>query len=217
MRRSGTQKRHRASRIKRACLLVLLACLTYFSLFIAIIHQRGTLDSAQKSDLIIVLGAGLRSDGRPGPALTRRSQLGAELWRNGLAPMILCAGGQAESYPRSEAAACREVLLMSGVASEAILLEAHSRSTEENAIFSKPIMADHGFEDAILVSDSYHILRATWLFEREGVQVSASPVPYQRIRGRLAYPLSLLREFLAFHWHFFKDALGLPVTHISGL
>ncbi len=195
----------------------MLAGLVYFCLFIAIIHQRGTVDSARDSDLIIVLGAGLRSDGKPGPALTRRSQQGAELWREGMAPMILCAGGQAESYPRSEAAACQEVLLKGGVPEEAILLEEMSRSTEENAIFSRRIMAEQGYGDAILVSDSYHLLRATWLFERQGIHASGSPVPSSRIRGRLAYPLSLLREFLAFHWHFVKDALGIPLTHISGI
>ena len=146
--------------------------LLYILGFGAAIHHRGTIDNAEESDVIIVLGAGLLRDGRPGWALTRRSLHGAELWRRGMAPYVLCAGGKAESYPRSEAAACREVLLSRGVPADAIILEDRSRSTEENAIFSRRVMIDEGLLDAVLVSDSYHMLRASWLFQLQGIETT---------------------------------------------
>ena len=217
MKTSAPRKRGKASLIRRAALLLTLLGMAYALLFMALIHHAGMLDTAENSDLIIVLGAGIQPDGSPGPVLTRRSQHGAELWQRGLAPVVLCAGGKAQSHPRSEAAACREILLDSGLPEHVVLMEERSRSTEENAIFSKPIMREGGYEDAILVSDSYHMLRASWLFGRQGMALSASPVPASRIRGRLSYPRSLLREFLAFHWHFVKDALGLPMTHLGGM
>ena len=203
--------------LKRGLLLLSIAALLYFILFMAAIHHAGTIDSAVESDVIIVLGAGLRSDGSPGPALIRRSLQGARLWQQGLAPLLLCSGGKADTYPRSEAAACREALLGQGVPSGAILLEEQSRSTEENALYSRRILQDENLESVILVSDSYHMLRAGWLFGRVGIATSASPVPASRIRDSRSYPFSLLREFLAFHWHFFKDAFKIPLTHISGL
>ena len=212
------KQRPRASGLKRIVLFVFGALLLYFLGFIAVIHHTGTIDTAsQESDVIIVLGAGLLRDGRPGWALTRRSLQGADLWNNGLAPYILCAGGKAEAYPRSEAAACREILLARAVPDRAILLEERSHSTEENAIYSREIMLDRGFQDAVLVSDSYHMLRAGWLFHLQGIETTGSPVPASRIRHPLSYPVSILREFLAFHWHFLKEVLQIPLTHLNGV
>lgn len=211
-------KQHRRrSLVKRIVLLLSFGILLYFIVFIAVIHHSGAIDTARESDVIIVLGAGLLRDGRPGWALTRRSLQGADLWHAGMAPYVLCAGGRAESYPRSEAAACREILLANGLPPSAILLEEESRSTEENAIFSRRILEDMGLRDAVLVSDSYHMPRAGWLFQLQGIESTSSPVPANRIRSPLSYPLSLLREFLAFHWHFIKETFQIPLTHLNGV
>ncbi len=206
-----------SSRLKRLLFVLVGSILIYFAAFVAVIHHTGTIDSAAESDVIIVLGAGLLRDGRPGWALTRRSLHGADLWQAGMAPFVLCAGGKADDYPRSEAAACREVLLQRGLPSRAILLEDRSRSTEENAIFSRRILDELSFADAILVSDSYHMLRASWLFQMQGIESTSSPVPASRIRHRLSYPYSLLREILAFHWQFLKEVFQIPLTHLNGV
>ena len=202
-----------------AKLLLALACaaLVYCAAFLAVIHVAGTRDHSAPADVIIALGAGLRRDGRPGPALSRRSLRAAELWRQGIAPAVICAGGKAEFAPRSEAAACRDILRQLDLPQSAILLEERSRSTEENALFSSRLMAERAWTSAALVSDSYHILRALWLFRQQGIEAFASPVPAERIPHPGSYARSLLREFLAFHWQFLKEALNLPVTHLPGL
>lgn len=204
-------------RLKRVALFVLLASLLYFAGFAAAVHVTGLRDSAEPADIIIVLGAGLKEDRRPGPALTRRSKHAAALWHEGIAPLVLCAGGQSEYYPRTEAAACREILLDAGLPAAAILLEERSRSTEENAIYSQRLLQDLGLSRIVLVSDSYHMLRAGWLFNGRGMKTMASPVPADRIRGGLVYPYSLAREFLAFNWQLFKELFNIPLTHISGI
>ncbi len=203
--------------LKRIILFCLLAAIVYVAAFITTIHIAGTQDNTRPAEVIIVLGAGLRPDGRPGPALTRRSLRTADLWREGIAPAVICAGGQAESFPRSEADACREILRNHGLPPSAILLEDRSRSTEENALFSSQLMAERGWTSAVLVSDSYHMLRAGWLFTQHDIEAYTSPVPAKRIHHPHSYPHSLLREFLAFHWQILKEALNLPVTHLSGL
>ena len=202
---------------KRLIVTFLLAATLYFVVFVSAVHFYGTIDNAQEADVIIVLGAGLLRDGRPGWALTRRSLQAAESWRSGYAPYILCTGGQAESFPRSEASACREILRASQVPASAILLEELSRSTEENAIYSRLIMDDMGLADAVLVSDSYHMLRASWLFQMQGISTVRSPVPAGRIRSPLSYPYSLIREFVAFNWQLVKETFQIPVTHLKGV
>lgn len=210
-------KSKRRQRIKRFILFLFLGGLLYFCSFIVALHVIGATDRTEEADVIIVLGAGLRRDGRPAWALTRRAEMGAELWHEGFAPMILCTGAQADGYPRSEASACREVLMQEGVPDSAILLEEQSRSTEENAIYSSEIMTAHGFTTAVLVSDSYHMLRAEWMFRDSGITAFTSPIPASRINQPLFYPYSLLREFVAFHWYVVKTAFNIPVTHIYGV
>ena len=194
-----------------------LAALLYFAAFATAVHFTGLQDTTEPADVIIVLGAGLREDGRPGPALTRRTRHAAALWHEGIAPLVLCTGGQSEYYPRTEAAACREILLAAGLPDEAILTEERSRSTEENAIYSKRLLDDLRLSRLVLVSDSYHMLRAGWLFGMQGIETYASPVPADRIRGPLVYPYSLVREFIAFNWQLFKDIFGIPWTHVRGI
>ncbi len=201
---------------RRLFLGALLSAALYFVGLIALIWQAGANDTAQKADLIVVLGAGLRRDGRPGAVLVRRSLHGAALWKAGMAQRILCTGGQAESQPRAEADACRELLLAKGLPDEAILLERRSRSTEENAMYSAALMRKLDLNSAVLVTDQYHILRASWLFRRQGIDITTSAVPASRVGKLLFYPYAL-REIAALHWQLFKDALGLPQTHLAGL
>ena len=202
---------------KRLIFIIFAAATLYFVVFISAAHFYGTIDTAEEADVIVVLGAGLLRDGRPGRALTRRSLQAAELWRAGLARYIICTGGRAESFPRSEASACREILRASQVPASAIILEEQSRSTEENASYSRRILDDMGIADVILVSDSYHMLRASWLFQLQGMPTYRSPVPAQRIRSPLSYAYSLIREFVAFNWQLVKETFQIPVTHLNGV
>lgn len=180
------------------------------------IHSFGHNQRPQSADVIIVLGAGLRRDGRPGPALTRRTLLAAQLYREGYAPVLLCTGAQADGYPRSEASACRDVLLAQGIPPQTITLEETSRSTEENALYARQIMDERGWARALIVSDSYHLLRARWLFDRQRIPASFAAVPAEQIPPPV-YTVSLAREIVAFHWLVFKDAFQLPMTYVYGL
>ena len=125
--------------------------------------------------------------------------------------MILCAGGYARWATRSEADGCAEILRNNGVPAEAILIEDRSRSTEENAAFSHEIMNAHGWKTALVVSDGYHLLRATWIFSAEGIDVSTSPAVQPPFFNEV---FSLAREVVALHWQVLKSILGLPVTFV---
>jgi len=212
-----TLKPKRFRWLKRLITFAIVGGLLYFCSFITAIHIVGATDRVEEADVIIVLGAGIRRDGRAGWALTRRATQSADLWKDGVASYVLCTGAQADNRPRSEADACRELLLREGVDDSAILMEENSRSTEENAIYSRQILEQNGFVSAVIVSDSYHILRAEWLFRDQGITAYTSPIPASRINRPAFYPYSLVREFVAFHWYVVKSALNIPVTHIYGV
>lgn len=207
------QTRRILRRVGQSVLLIAILWLTISAGLLVAIYGYGNQRSEQTADTIIVLGSGLRRDGRPGDALYRRSRWAAELYAEGYAPNIICTGGLTPGYPRSEASACREVLIEHGVPPEVILLEEHSRSTEENAINSRAMMDAQGWQDAVLVSDSFHMLRGQWIFETQGLTVYPNPVPRNWVRATWYIQFSI-RETLALQWQVFKEVLDLPVTYV---
>ncbi len=181
-----------------------------------IILTVGADNEAQPADVIIVLGSGLRRDGRPGDALIRRSLHGVDLYEQGFAAAIICTGGRASHDRRSEAEACGEILANHGVPAEAIYLEESARSTEENAINSQIIMEANGWETALLVTDSFHMLRAGWIFDIYNINHLDSPVPRQEVRY-YHFTRHFAREIVALHWQLFKDTFNLPFTSVGAL
>lgn len=204
--------------IKRMLLLVAFIATLWagiIMILLFLIYQTGIPDDATPpADTIIVLGSGLRRNGRAGDALMRRSVWAAEQYHIGLAPYIICTGGIGERQTRSEAEACAEILRDRGVPAEAIFLEEHSRSTEENAIYAKQIMAEYGLTDAILITDSFHMLRASWIFNTQGISHQTRPVPHEWMRLRF-YVQHTTREVIALHWQAFKQLFNLPVTNFK--
>jgi uncharacterized SAM-binding protein YcdF (DUF218 family) len=175
------------------------------------VYVYGRTDRAETADVIVVLGSGLRRDNRPGPALVRRSTQAAELYAQGFASHVICTGGYTVGRERSEADGCREVLEANGVPASAISLEARSRSTEENALYTQEIMTANGWETALLVSDGYHLLRAQWIFSDEGIAVSTSPASDPT---RFSHVIATLREVVALNWQAFKTVFNLPFTYV---
>jgi uncharacterized SAM-binding protein YcdF (DUF218 family) len=211
----GTIKRILSAITLRRVLAALSVVLALWLLVVvgmaAAIYVYGEDQHNTSADVIIVLGAGLRRNGSPGDALTRRSLWAAQLYHEGAAPAVLCTGGTGAGQRRSEADACRELLQSRDVPATAIYLEDSSHSTEENAIYSRRIADALGWQRAILVTDSYHMLRASWTFNQYGIDHARSPVPREQIRGGW-YPRHFAREILALHWYGFKFALNLSYT-----
>ena len=196
-------------------LLAVVLWLWVIFVLVVVIDGYGRIDRAQVADVIVVLGAGLRANNQPGPALIRRSAHAALLWQRGYAPIVVCSGGNPGSRARSAAAACAELLQADGVPQSVIILEEQSRSTEENAVYSRVLMLEKGWQTAIVVSDSYHLFRARRLFTNQGIPAFTSPADVQPSTGE--YMVFLLREVAAFNWQLVKEALNLQVTYVQGI
>jgi len=100
-----------------------------------------------------------------------------------------------------------------------IRLDELSLSTEESAINTRLMMAQEGWQTALVTSDDYHLWRARRLFELHGVPLAGTS-PAQATTGALhplEYASSLSRETLAVLWQNFKDVLRLPFTHVPYL
>lgn len=158
----------RRSRARRAAvaftLLLVLGLLALTTLMLAY----GAQDQARPADVIVVLGAGENGT-------ERRTAHGIALYHDGIAPWMICSGGYRYKDGASEAELCASFAREAGVPASAVILEPESRTTEQNAENAAQIMRDRDLVSAVVVSDSYHLLRARWLFEREDVTVWTSP------------------------------------------
>jgi uncharacterized SAM-binding protein YcdF (DUF218 family) len=134
----------------------------------------GWQDTAVKSDAIVVLGAA-QYDGRPSPVLRSRLDHALLLWQQGMAEWVILTGGQGRGDTTSEAAVGRSYLRSHGIPAAQLLIENQSRNTDESLQAVATLMKEAKLENAILVSDPFHMLRLRILAWRYGLRVVSSP------------------------------------------
>jgi uncharacterized SAM-binding protein YcdF (DUF218 family) len=133
----------------------------------------------QPHGAIIVLGGGLRLPQEP----AKHTQIGngsdrfwyaARLYRSGKAPIIILAGGNvyAQMGLKGEAHYASQLLQEWGVPKSAILIEASSRTTEENKRNTALFLVRHGVKSALLVTSALHMPRAHKSFSQLPIPIT---------------------------------------------
>jgi uncharacterized SAM-binding protein YcdF (DUF218 family) len=143
-------------------------------------------------DGIIVLGGAIEPDlsaahGTPvfGPSFDRLIAT-AELARRYPNARIVFSGGNGSldsSDPAREADFALPVFESFGISGDRLLMERRSRNTQENAAFTKTLVAPKQGERWLLVTSAYHMPRAIGLFRKAGFPVEPYPVDW-RTGGR---------------------------------
>lgn len=137
---------------------------------------------------IIVLGARAYSDATPSPALGRRLERTLELYDAEAAPSICITGdGRPDSNPETNA--MRLWFLARGVDEDDIIMDPAGYTT----FISMRNLANMGISSAIVVTQDYHLPRAIYDAEDQGIEVRGVPAAQHR-RNNLRI---LLREALA--------------------
>lgn len=132
------------------------------------------MDQARPAGSIVVLGAA-QYDGRPSPVLKARLDHGIELWRIGLAKVLILTGGQGYGDTTTEAAVGKAYARKHGVPDSVILLENQGRTTRESMLGVADILEKRKIKTAILVSDPFHMLRLSIIGKRFGMTPYTSP------------------------------------------
>lgn len=171
----------------------IIACLLFvlFSLggVAASIWHFGTLDERAQADAIMVLGAAAWHN-HPSPVFRERILHGVWLFEQGYAPYLIFTGGFGTGAPYSESHVARDYAIALGVPAEAILIEEHSRNTEDHFFYATDILNTHDISQVILVSDPLHMKRAVLMAQDAGLVVYSSPTPttlYQTARTKLPF------------------------------
>jgi uncharacterized SAM-binding protein YcdF (DUF218 family) len=182
---SRKAKPKRANWALRAALVVLLALFCgalWWTRWVYVqIEAYANQDQAAPADAIGVFGAA-EYDGKPSPVYRARLDHALELYKRGIAPLIITLGG-AGGDEYSEGAVGREYLMGQGVSEEAIIAETVSRNTEDSARRIAVIARANGLQRLVIVSDGTHLFRIHEICAADGLNVLTSPRPRVAVEG----------------------------------
>lgn len=148
------------------------------------------LGSVSDVDCIVILGAGLKSDGTPSHMLEDRIKVGVNVMNVTGIKYILMSGDRSGDY-YDEPAAMKKYAESLGVDPERILIDGKGYSTYESI---SRLKNEYGFERVIVITQKYHLHRALYIsrfFGIESVGVSSDLRGYRRQTARE------IREILA--------------------
>lgn len=128
------------------------------------------------ADAIIVFGAA-EYDGRPSPVYRARLDHAYDLFRKGLAPMVITTGGAASDPNYSEGGVGHDYLMRRGIPEMALIAETQASDTAESAERVAVIMRANHMKSCIAVSDAYHVFRVRKMLEHQGLRVFVAPRP----------------------------------------
>lgn len=134
----------------------------------------GRRDEARPADAIVVLGAA-QYEGRPSPVLRARLDHALDLYRRGLAPVVIVTGGVGVGDTTSEARVSRNYLAKHGVPESAIMMEARGLTTSQSLHTVRTMVDGLPGRSVLLVSDPFHMLRLSILASRLGMEPFTSP------------------------------------------
>lgn len=150
-----------------------LGCLYLAVTFFQVLARSGD-DERDAVDAIVVLGAA-QYDGSPSPVLGRRLDHALELYRDGVAPLIVTTGSNQPGDRFTEGYAGYEYLLLAGVPDEALIVITTGSSTWEQIAATSRQLRAREVDAVVLVSDPYHSLRLDQIAGEVGLDASVSP------------------------------------------
>jgi len=127
-----------------------------------------TTEDAPSARAAIVFGAGLQRDGTPSPVLKDRIAAAVQLYHLGKVEKLLMSGDN-RFIDYNEPAAMKTYAVSLGVPEEAIALDFAGRRTYDTCYRAKHIF---GLDEALLVTQKYHLPRAIFTCQEMGMRVS---------------------------------------------
>ena len=134
-------------------------------------------NASGEKDYLLILGYRLEND-EATPALKMRCAKAAEyLTEHKNTVAIVCGGITGKNQTKSEAQVMKELLVANGIEEERIILEDKSKTTAENFYNAKKIMGRTESTKIALISSERHLLRASVLAKKCGIDAETVAAP----------------------------------------
>ena len=175
----------RRRRILLPASLLVALLLGYYLVSFFQVYATGRDDQARPVDAIVVMGAA-QYDGRPSPQLAARLDHVAELWPQGLAPVVVVTGGNQPGDRFTEAEASAAYLVERGIPAASIVLEDRGTTSFESLERVARLLAEgtgNNDSSVLVVTDPYHSLRSRLIAEEVGMTAYVSPTNASVVTG----------------------------------
>lgn len=173
-------------------LIVIVAALALIGVLGIVID--GLHDDVQVSDVGVVLGSKVMSDGSPSDRLRARLNKAADLYRQGMFKRIIVSGGTGDEGFNEAQVMATYLTERQSIPRTAILLDEHGNTTEATALNSVVIMKANGLKSALVVTQFFHVPRSRYALHHAGVEtVYSAHANYFEARDLY----SLAREMIA--------------------
>ncbi len=173
----------------------------WFLIHLGYVLLVGLIDNAPRSDAAIVFGQQIRADGTPSQRLCDRLDRAVDVYRRGLAPLIIVSG-RIDGHGHDEAAIMAGYLEQHGVPRSAIIEDNTGYTTFATAVNFRAIAHRHGIKNVIVISQYYHIARIRLAFHKAGIASVRHAHAALSPESRDFYYLP--REFAGFYVYLFK-------------
>jgi len=150
--------------------VIVVALVLAPALWVQVVGQtrvRPGVSDVSRTDVAIVLGAGLRPDGTPSTYLRRRLDAAAELYARGTVGVILVSGDNSTTQ-HDEPTAMRDWLVGLGVPEDRVVRDFAGLDTHDSCVRAHEVF---GVTDAVVITQDYHLRRALFSCREAGIDV----------------------------------------------
>ncbi|WP_310423854.1 YdcF family protein [Chamaesiphon sp. VAR_48_metabat_135_sub] len=134
-----------------------------------IISIAGLNDNIDRSDVAVVLGNTVNSNGKPSARLQARLDKTIELYQQGIFKNTIVSGGVGkEGF--DEAVVMKQYLILHGLTSTRIYVDSKGDNTYLTAKHTAQLMTEHKWQSAIAISQYFHLPRTKFALQRFGVK-----------------------------------------------
>lgn len=166
-------------------------------------------DVPARSDVIVVLGAGVGESGKAGQNPEERVASAIKLYKDHYADKVLCSSGY--KYMLKEAQIMRALSVLMGAKPDDIVLDDISVNTRDMVVRLSEFSKKYNWNNVILVSSPYHMLRVNLLAKKYMPAVNMLYVPmenssyYAKEGGvKVKHISAILHEYIAILYYKFK-------------
>ncbi|MDB5261693.1 MAG: hypothetical protein JWQ14_974 [Adhaeribacter sp.] len=142
------------------------------------------------------------------------------LYKKGYLNKILVTGGSGSlrKIYASEAEEVKSLLLLSGVPSADIILEAESRNTYENARFTKKVLSNYpDLKRLIIITSAFHMRRSSACFTKAGIPHAIFPTDFDSTDRLWRFENLIPAESALADWHkLFHEISGFIIYKLMG-
>lgn len=177
-----------------SCITLYMQSTPFFVYTLAGVIEQPSISQQQldTTQALVILGGGIRNNAYEYPSKLSpnsftlvRLQYAAFLAKQNTQKLIIVSGGIAAPGKHSEAEIMKDTLQKTFKVTNPILVEEKSRNTDENAKYVAQILKQLNITKIAVVSQAFHLSRATALFRKYGIIAIPASTDYMGHYDRL--------------------------------